>query len=102
MARNGEGGDDAMVKNRAKDGTVASGGDDAIIPSRRKRDDVKTRGTMMTSLRHEAVRGAPSVQHRNAVLHHTILLHVSAPGGWDACERGVVECIADIGCTATV
>ena len=37
-------GDDAMVKNRGQDRTVASGGDDAIIPSRRKGDDVKDKG----------------------------------------------------------
>lgn len=50
----------------------------------------------MTSSHDVPVEGAPSVQHRNAVLN------VPAPGGWNAYERGVMECIADSGCTATV
>ena len=56
----------------------------------------------MTSSRDGPVRGALAVQHHNAVLRHTVMLHVSAPGEWGGRERGVVEYIADTGCTATV
>ena len=37
-------GDNAMVKKRVKDMTLASGKDDAIIPHRRKNNDVRMRG----------------------------------------------------------
>ena len=91
-----------MVKKRGKDTTVASGKNDAIIPHRRKGDGVTRRATIITLSRDGPVRGAPTLQHRNAVLHHTVLLYVSAPSGWGGRERGVVECIAYTRCTATV
>ena len=87
--------DDAMVQNRAQDGAVVSGGDDAIIPSRRKRDDVKTRGTVMMSLRDAPVGGAPSVQHRSGVLH------MPARDSWAGWERGLMHNSADARGTAT-
>ena len=80
---------------------MASGADDAIIPSRRKADDMTRDASVIKSSCDLPMRGVPSVQHRNALLHRTVMLHMSATGGWDGGERGIVECIANTGCTAT-